>query len=43
MRILIVSDAWYPQMNGVVRTLDHVRRELVRWRGVVERAGLKAE
>ncbi len=22
MRILIVSDAWYPQVNGVVRTLD---------------------
>lgn len=29
MRILIVTDAWYPQVNGVVRTLstiaDHVR------------------
>ena len=29
MRILIVSDAWYPQVNGVVRTLDTVRGELV--------------
>jgi glycosyltransferase involved in cell wall biosynthesis len=28
MRILIVSDAWLPQVNGVVRTLDHLRREL---------------
>lgn len=30
MRILIVSDAWYPQVNGVVRALDttalHVRQ-----------------
>lgn len=30
MRLLIVSDAWYPQVNGVVRTLDttaqHLRR-----------------
>ncbi len=25
MKILIVSDAWYPQTNGVVRTLDTVR------------------
>ena len=24
MRILLVTDAWYPQMNGVVRTLDTV-------------------
>jgi glycosyltransferase involved in cell wall biosynthesis len=29
MRIAIVSDAWYPQVNGVVRTLDTVRGELV--------------
>lgn len=28
MRILIVSDAWHPQLNGVVRTLVAVRREL---------------
>ena len=28
MRILLVSDAWYPQINGVVRTLDRVRTEL---------------
>ncbi|HEV7265926.1 MAG TPA: glycosyltransferase family 1 protein [Falsiroseomonas sp.] len=27
-RILIVSDAWHPQVNGVVRTLDTVAREL---------------
>jgi len=29
MKILIVTDAWYPQVNGVVRTLDTVRRELI--------------
>lgn len=28
MRILIVTDAWYPQVNGVVRTLDRTAREL---------------
>jgi glycosyltransferase involved in cell wall biosynthesis len=28
MRILIVTDAWLPQINGVVRTLDTVRGEL---------------
>jgi len=28
MKILIVTDAWAPQVNGVVRTLQSVRREL---------------
>ena len=28
MKILIVTDAWAPQMNGVVRTLQTVRGEL---------------
>ncbi|MEQ9815757.1 MAG: glycosyltransferase family 1 protein [Azospirillaceae bacterium] len=28
MRLLIVSDAWFPQINGVVRTLDTTRRLL---------------
>ncbi|HEY0832887.1 MAG TPA: glycosyltransferase family 1 protein [Azospirillum sp.] len=28
MNILIVSDAWLPQVNGVVRTIGTVRREL---------------
>lgn len=28
MRIIIVSDAWHPQINGVVRTLAAVQREL---------------
>lgn len=28
MRILIVSDAWEPQVNGVVRTLQSIRTEL---------------
>ncbi|AUG51870.1 glycosyltransferase family 4 protein [Thalassospira marina] len=29
MRILIVSDAWRPQVNGVVRTLETVSAELI--------------
>ena len=29
MRILIATDAWYPQINGVVRTLSTVADELV--------------
>ena len=29
MRIVIVSDAWYPQINGVVRALDRTRALLV--------------
>ena len=28
MKILLASDAWYPQINGVVRTLNRVRMEL---------------
>ena len=28
MRILIVTDAWSPQVNGVVRTLNAIIREL---------------
>jgi len=28
MRVAIVTDAWAPQVNGVVRTLTHTRREL---------------
>ncbi|MGE5147531.1 MAG: glycosyltransferase family 4 protein [Candidatus Eiseniibacteriota bacterium] len=28
MRIAVVSDAWFPQVNGVVRTLSTVKREL---------------
>lgn len=39
MRILIVSDAWFPQINGVVRTLSTVA-ELLRMGGdVVEVVG----
>ena len=28
MKILIISDAWYPQMNGVVRTYEHLSKQL---------------
>lgn len=28
MRVLIVTDAWYPQVNGVVRTYEYLRGEL---------------
>jgi glycosyltransferase involved in cell wall biosynthesis len=30
MRIAIVTDAWYPQINGVVTALTHTQRELER-------------
>lgn len=30
MRLLVVTDAWTPQVNGVVRTLQEVVRELAR-------------
>ena len=36
MRILIVTDAWEPQVNGVVRTLRSTRRELERMGHQVE-------
>jgi glycosyltransferase involved in cell wall biosynthesis len=36
MRILIVTDAWEPQVNGVVRTLKSTRRELERLGHAVE-------
>jgi len=29
-KIVIVSDAWYPQVNGVVRTLQTVAKQLIR-------------
>ncbi|NLR96807.1 glycosyltransferase family 1 protein [Rhizobium sp. P38BS-XIX] len=32
-RLLIVSDAWHPQVNGVVRSIENTNRELTR-RGV---------
>ena len=36
MRIAIVTDAWTPQVNGVVRTLSATRAELIRRGHVVE-------
>lgn len=36
MRIALVTDAWTPQINGVVRTLQSVRCELERMGHVVE-------
>jgi len=30
MKILIISDAWHPQINGVVRTLEMTVKELAR-------------
>ncbi|WP_270938685.1 glycosyltransferase family 4 protein [Falsiroseomonas oryzae] len=38
-RILVVSDAWHPQVNGVVRTLSTVRDELLRLGDAVEVIG----
>jgi len=39
VKILIVSDAWYPQVNGVVRTLSTVRDELIQLGHSVEIIG----
>ena len=30
MRLLIISDAWHPQVNGVVRTYEHLTEELIK-------------
>ena len=30
-RILIATDAWYPQINGVVRSLDTTAKLLREW------------
>lgn len=30
MKILVVTDAWQPQVNGVVRTYEHLSEELIR-------------
>lgn len=30
MRILIITDAWHPQVNGVVRTYEHLSEELIK-------------
>ncbi len=38
-RILVVSDAWHPQVNGVVRTLSTVAEELRRMGDTVEVIG----
>lgn len=32
LRILIITDAWHPQVNGVVRTYESLSRELTRLR-----------
>ena len=39
MRILIITDAWQPQINGVVRTYEHLADELVRLGHVVKIIG----
>lgn len=36
MRIMVITDAWEPQVNGVVRTLKSTRRELERMGHVVD-------
>ena len=44
MRLALVTDAWFPQVNGVVRTLSTVRGELERARaaGQLQRAMVHA-
>lgn len=39
MRILIATDAWAPQVNGVVRTIETLRDELIAMGHVVEVIG----
>jgi 1,2-diacylglycerol 3-alpha-glucosyltransferase/glucuronosyltransferase len=36
MRIMLITDAWHPQVNGVVRTLDALKLELERTGNNVE-------
>jgi hypothetical protein len=36
MRILIATDAWHPQVNGVVRTLTSLARAAANLGGEVE-------
>ena len=39
MKVLIISDAWHPQVNGVVRTYEHLRKELIAMSHKVEVIG----
>ncbi len=39
MRLLVVTDAWHPQVNGVVRTVDTVLHHLLRGGDTVEVIG----
>ena len=39
MRLAIVTDAWRPQINGVVRTLERVAAELTALGDTVEVIG----
>lgn len=43
MKILIISDAWHPQINGVVRTLEATARELTNMGHTVEIMGPKRD
>lgn len=31
MHIVLITDAWFPQVNGVVRTWSTMRHILMRW------------
>ena len=39
MKLLIVTDAWHPQVNGVVRTLEQMRQGLIGRRWQIEVLG----
>ncbi len=39
MRVLIISDAWHPQVNGVVRTYEYLSKELEALGNIVEIIG----
>lgn len=39
MKILIISDAWYPQVNGVVRTYEYLNEELTKMGHTIDIVG----
>lgn len=39
MKIMIISDAWHPQVNGVVRTYEHLVEELIKMGHTVKVVG----
>ncbi|MEX2166182.1 MAG: hypothetical protein WD852_04060 [Methyloceanibacter sp.] len=38
IRVLVATDAWHPQVNGVVRTYERLAREAPKFIGNVRQA-----